>query len=217
LNKPTRWSYSSLSTYKQCPAKWKFSYIDGISWPESAAMTRGSRMHLMAEEFVNGKVDRVHPEVQKIGPQLLMLKSQGAKTEATWLLKKDWTPTDDPNEAWIKAIVDVHYMTPELVLHVIDYKSGQQYPDHREQLELYGLMGLLVEPAAKRVETAALYMDSGYEGMQSSIIRPMISKMIEPWDQAANEMMADEVYQPRPATHCRWCPYSKAKGGPCEY
>lgn len=216
MSKPTRWSYSSLSTYKQCPAKWKFSYIDNIPWPPSAAMARGSRMHLMAEEFVKGVVDRVHPEIQKIGPQLLMLKSQGAKAEEVWRLKKDWTPAEDDGETWIKAIIDVHYVDPEGILFVKDYKSGQMYDDHREQLELYGLIGLCIHTEAPRVETEAVYMDTGYHGMQTSIIRPMVEKMIAPWDEAANRMMNDEVHAPNPGSACRRCPYSKAKDGPCD-
>ena len=63
--KPKRWSYSSLSTYKQCPAKWKFSYIDGIEWPASAAMLRGTRMHSMAEDFLNGTLMAVPHEIRK--------------------------------------------------------------------------------------------------------------------------------------------------------
>lgn len=213
MNRPKRWSYSSLSTYKQCPQKWKFSYIDKIDWPSSPAMARGSRMHLMAEEFVKGVVDRVHPEIQKIGPALFMLKNQGAQAEVIWRLDKDWKPVDSDDAAWVKAIIDVHYIQGD-VLHITDYKSGRMYDDHREQLELYGLIGLCVVPDAKRVETSALYMDTAHEGMQGSIIRSMMPKMIERWRADADTMMSDEVFEPRPG-NCKWCPYAKNKGGPC--
>jgi hypothetical protein len=211
---PTRWSYSSLGTYESCPAKYKFSYIDGIEWPSSPAMARGTRMHLMAEEFVNGTVDRVHPEIQRIGPQLLTLKSSGAKTEAVWLLNKDWQPVQDQSQAWVKAIIDVHFVDQD-VLHLKDYKSGRMYDDHRSQLELYGLMGLCTYPDIKRAETAALYMDTGHEGMQSSIIRAMLPKMVQGWQDRAIIMMEDREWVPKPGPACKWCSFSKDKDGPC--
>lgn len=216
MSKPTRWSYSSLSTYKQCPQKWKFSYIDGIEWPSSAAMARGTRMHLMAEEFLKGIVPMVHKDIQKIGPLIWALFNMGAKSEEVWMLDRDWNPTQDSDKAWVKAIVDVHYVAGD-VLFVKDYKSGQMYPDHAGQLELYGIIGLCTFPEVKRVETSAVYMDTGHEGHQGSIIRPMLPKMIASWEKDATEMMADEVHEPRPGTACKWCPYAKAKGGPCVY
>lgn len=216
MSKPTRWSYSSLSTYKQCPQKWKFSYIDNIPWESSPAMMRGTRMHTMAEDFVTGKTPMVHHEIQKIGPTLQLLKGLGAQAEAVWLLDIDWKPTTDPAKAWVKAIIDVHYPL-ESVLYVKDYKSGQMYPDHAEQLELYGIIGLHVYPEAKRVETSAIYMDTGHEGMEGSMIRAMLPKMVKKWHDDAVVMMTDEIHEPRPGNACRWCNYAKLKGGPCSY
>ncbi len=216
MNKPTRWSYSSISTWKQCHLKWKYSYIDGIEWPSSAAMSRGTRMHLMAEEFVNGTVQVVPSEIKNMGPTLLSLKGMGAKAEEVWLLDDKWNPVQDQSKAWIKAIIDVHYVLDD-VLYVKDYKSGRMYPDHLNQLELYGLIGLKTFPEVKRVETSAIYMDLAHEGSQGSIIPQMLPKMIEPWDTEAKAMMGAESYEPTVSAACAWCPYSKRKGGPCEF
>jgi len=165
-------------------------------------------MHLMCEEFVKGTTQVVHPEVAKVGPSLLMLKSQGAKTEAVWLLNKNWESVENQDDAWIKAIIDVHYIN-EGVLYLKDYKSGQMYDDHKEQLELYGLIGMSKFPEVKRVEHSALYLDMNYEGHQGSIIRPMVNTMVKVWDTNARNMMEDEVFEPKPGNQCRWCPYSK--------
>lgn len=173
-------------------------------------------MHKMAEDFVTGVIPFVPNEIKKIGPTLQLFKGYEAKAEEVWLLDKDWAPTTDQDNAWIKAIIDVHYVAGE-VLYVKDYKSGQMYDDHRYQLELYGIMGLLKYPDIKRVETSALYMDTGHEGMEGNIIRSMLPKMIKVWHDDAVKMMTDDVLEPRPGNACRWCPYAKSKGGPCEY
>jgi len=215
FKRPTRWSYSSLSTYQQCPQKWKFSYIDDLPWAASAAMTRGTRMHKMAEEYVKGEINFCPPEIKKIGPTLEMFKTRKAKPEVIWLLNESWEPVKDHKDAWIKTIVDIHYKEGD-VLYVKDYKSGQMYDSHRDQLELYGLVGLQMYPDIKRVETSALYMDTGYEGMEGSMIRAMLPKVIKKWHDQAVIMMKDETFEPRPG-NCKWCDYAKAKGGPCLY
>ena len=51
---PTRWSYSSLSTYESCPAKWYYGYIVGLTGEPSPAMARGTRLHADCENYVKG-------------------------------------------------------------------------------------------------------------------------------------------------------------------
>lgn len=52
LKRITRWSYSLWKTYNTCPRKVKFSRIDGIKEPGSAAMDRGNAIHQEAEDFI---------------------------------------------------------------------------------------------------------------------------------------------------------------------
>lgn len=216
IKRPTRWSYSSISTYKECPLKWKFSYIDNLPWPSSASMDRGTRMHKMAEDFVNGVVEVVPHEIYRIGPLLNQLRHTfKAKTEAVLMVDQNWQPTDDPDKAWCKTIIDVHYIYQD-VLHVKDYKSGRMYDSHIEQLELYGIVGYCHYPDVKRIDTSAVYMDAGREGNEGSLLPAMIPKLIQKWDDDAKIMMADEEFIARPGKQkCAWCPYAKAKGGPC--
>lgn len=213
---PTRWSFSSYGTHSDCPAKYKFSYIDGIEWGESPQMSRGSRQHKMAEEFVNGTVIQVPHEIRHVGPYLQNLIGYKAKTEVIWMVDQNWNPVTDPDKAWLKAIVDVHWWQ-DPTLFVRDYKTGRMYDDHRDQLELYGVLGMIHYPEAKRCDTAAMYFDSTQEGMESSIIRPMLTKLIETWHARGVTVMEDREWKPKPAAHCKWCPYSKThKGGPCD-
>ena len=43
------WSYSSLSTYEQCPRKYKYIYVDKNREPESEAIRYGNELHKAAE------------------------------------------------------------------------------------------------------------------------------------------------------------------------
>lgn len=214
MKRPTRWSYSALSTWKECAAKYAYSYIYNLPWPGSAAMERGTRLHSLCENYLNDPAMPVPYDVRKIGRDLDHMRNAGAKAEQVWLVNKNWEPVEDQNEAWVKAIVDVHWTSGE-VLHIRDFKSGREYPSHRDQLGLYSILGLLRYPHLARAESGATYIDGGYTGMEGSIIREMVPKLIEKWDADARRMESDVDFIANPGAACRWCPYAKSAGGPC--
>ena len=216
MNRPTRWSYSALSTYNECPAKYAYSYIQNLPWPSSAAMERGTLLHSMAEDYMNEPAMPVPFELKKIGKTLDGLKQKRAKAEVIWLVDRSWAPVTEPKKAWVKAIVDVHHVDEtEGVLHLADYKSGREYPSHRTQLELYSILGLLQYPHLQRAESEAIYIDGGFSASHGSIIRPMLPKLIEKWHEQATRMEEDTVFLGAPGQACKWCPYAASKGGPC--
>lgn len=213
LARPKRWSYSALSTWKGCPAQYKYSYIDRLPDVAGPAAERGTRLHSLCEDVVNGKLPHIPNDLRKIGLRLLDFQQRKANTEAVWLLDKEWKPADNEG-AWIKGIIDVHYVQDD-VLHVVDYKSGQMYPEHVEQLELYAVMGMYLYPDVKRAEYSALYIDDGCHGAVGGVIRPMVDRLRDKWQASAEEMYNDQTFDPRPGRACRWCAYKKSKGGPC--
>lgn len=216
MNRPTRHSYSSISTWEECAARYAYSYIYKLPQGSSAAMERGSLLHKMAEDYVNAKVPSpdIPYDLRKVSKQLNELRSHSALTERTWLLDRGWRPTQDTGSAWVKGIVDVHYLDGD-TLHIRDHKSGREYSSHFDQLELYGIMGLLCYPQAKRADTGAIYIDGGFSGCDGSIIRPMLPKLIDKWDRKIKMVEADQAFIAKPGASCKWCPYSLSKGGPC--
>lgn len=180
-------------------------------------MMRGTRLHKMAEDYINGVIASIPYDLTKIAKILNHIKTkEGAKAEEIWMLKADWTPTEDKEEAKLKAIIDVHYVKDGIV-YLKDYKSGGMYDNHRDQLELYGLMALCKYPEAKLVDMSAVYIDTGYEGMQGTIIRPMVLKLKNKWGDKVVAIEKDNDFEPKPGPQCRGCPYSKDKGGQCMY
>jgi hypothetical protein len=214
--RPKRHSYSSISTYLECPAAYGYSYLMGIKTQETAAMSRGTRLHKLCEDYMRDhtRTAPVPYDVRKIGVKLYQYRQRGAKAEETWLLDHHWEPVVDQGRAKVKAIVDLHYMDGD-VLHVYDYKSGRQYPSHTDQLELYSVIGLLKYPSAKRVESGAVYIDSGVTGAEGSIIREMLPHYLKRWDGYIGRMEADSGFEPTPGNHCGRCDHSRFNGGPC--
>lgn len=212
--KPTRWSYSSLSCYESCPAKWKYSYIDQLPGQPSPAMARGSRLHSDCENFLKGTLMTLPWELAKSSLRINDVKTRGGKAEEVWLLNKDWTTTED--DPWIKAIIDAHWIEGP-VLYIRDWKTGREYPEHRDQLELYAVIGLCRFPETKRAEYGAIYLDTNHMSNEGSVLRgSMLDQKREAWNKRAVRIFEDETYAPRPGPGCKWCDYSHNKGGPCQ-
>jgi len=161
------------------------------------------------------KISPVPYDVKKIGLKLHHFRTLGAKPEVVWLVDREWKPVTDQKDAWIKAIIDVHYVQDKAI-YCYDYKSGREYPSHYNQLELYALMGLQQYPDATRIETGAIYIDSGTTGATGSLLREMLPKLTERWGGDFTRMERDTRLDPYPGDHCKRCTYSKYNGGPCE-
>src|SRR5678816_184130 len=52
MARPTRHSYSSLKMFKECPAKYGYSYIMKLPSPSTGAMDRGTRLHKLCEDYL---------------------------------------------------------------------------------------------------------------------------------------------------------------------
>lgn len=214
MNRPTRHSYSSISTYEECPARYAYSYIYKLPEPGSAAMERGTRLHSLAEDYMKDSVMPVPYDLRRIGQIIDGFKQAKALPEVTFLVDANWEPTEVLGEAKMKAIIDVHYLEDDL-LHVYDYKSGREYPTHRSQLELYSVLGLLKYPSAERAESAAVYIDGGYKGQDGSIIRGMLPRLIDKWQGKIVRIEADNDFIANPGSACKRCSFAKSRGGPC--
>ncbi len=213
--RPRRHSYSSIKKYKECPAAYAYSYIAKLPDPPTVAMLRGTRLHKLAEDYLNNTAEQVPFDIRKIGLEVYKLKQRGAVAERVWLLDKNWEPTNDPDTAKIKAVIDVHYLSNDL-LKLHDYKSGREYPSHADQLEFYSIVGLCQFPGARRAESSAIYIDTGAEGAVRSVIREMLPKLRTRWVDDIARMDDDVAFIPTGGGHCKRCPYRSSAGGPCD-
>lgn len=214
-SRPTRHSYSSIKKYLECPRAYFHSYIERRPDAPTAPMMRGTRLHKLAEDYMNAGPEVPVPyDVKKIGLKLYQLREQRAAAEDVWLLDHHWIPVENQEVAKIKAVIDVHRMDKD-VLHLHDYKSGREYPSHADQLELYAAIGLCKYPNAKRAESSAIYIDSGREGAQRSIIREMLPYFRDKWGGYITRMDNDTAFAPTAGSYCGRCNHSSKNGGPC--
>ena len=152
----TAWSFSRYSTYKQCPAKLKYSAILKLKEPPNAAMARGAAVHTLAEEFIKGKGKSLPPELKLFGVEFKELRKQykksinGMVVEDNWSFTKNWDETNwnDWIGCWVRIKLDCAHHEGDSVMVVSDWKTGkfrfEANEEYIEQLELYALAALLL-------------------------------------------------------------------------
>ena len=220
------WSYSRLRDYEQCPARAKYRHLDKLDEGEKGrALLRGIAVHESAEGYLNAKpAIPLAPELELFTDDFKMLRRKRATPESGFQFDADWQPLDDwfDPTVWCRVKTDAEYTTgrgAKRILTIIDFKTGRQHKWHGEQLELYGLAGLLKYPEIQIVDTELWYTDDGgVIGPEEPYTQGDVEPLKERWTKRAAPMLADTEFQPTPSmSACQWCPFKKAKGGPCEY
>lgn len=219
------WSYSRLNVYSKCPKMFKFKFIDKLPEPPSPAMERGNQIHKKAEAYAKGELSRVPTELKLFAPQFreLKKKKQAFAVEENWAFTKDFkqvTQWDNWNGAWCRVKID-------LVLHdkksdnytVIDHKTGKvRHEEHAEQLELSALATFLSVPTADKITVENWYIDHGPGYTQPhDFERKQAASLKKKWIAKVKPMMSDVKFNERPGSYCRWCAFSKSRGGQCKF
>jgi len=211
------WSFSRWTTYRDCAFRAKCKFILRLPEPPSPSMERGNLIHKMAEDFTRGKIKKLPLELSKFSKEFQTLRRVKAVVEEQWAFTENWELCDwfSP-AAWLRIKMDVHYVVKKL-LRIRDHKTGKPKESHLEQLSLYGLGGLLRYPKVEDVEAALLYLDVGGTPPTEVFSRSQLATLKKEWRQKVQPMLNDKRFLPKPSFACSWCPFSKAKGGPCKY
>jgi hypothetical protein len=211
------WGYSKLETFENCPQKFKFQFIDKLPQPGSAAMERGSKMHESIETYLNGWTKELIPECQSFQEAIDALKASKFVAEQALGLDKNWNKLPDwfHKDTWIRAKADAMY-TEDNVLTVIDFKSGKYRVPSTDQVELYAIVGGAIYPEVTKVVAEYWYLDTG-EVYSREYTQPELLELRKKFEKRVAPMYVNELWTPQPSMECRWCPYSKTKGGKCLY
>ena len=206
----TRWSFSSIKLFEQCPRKYHHLKIlkDHVE-SETEAMLYGTRFHEAAEFYI--KNDTPLPQYFNFVKSTLdnLKQIPGEKLcEYEMGVKEDLTPCafDDP-DVWFRGIADLLILDHETGEgRVIDYKTGKsaKYADPG-QLELMALCVFKHFPTIKKVKSGLLFV------VCNAFIKDKHSAdqqdvLWEKWVQRHNRLkvaMQTDVWNPKPSGLCR--------------
>lgn len=209
------WSLSQYNKYRQCPTAYKFRHVDKLADPAGPAARRGTDMHGQLEDYLlTGKWGGGIPQFTRSKAELF--RKIGYNAELKLALDVDWKPVDwKAPEAWVRGVIDAFHMIPEEI-SMGEWKTGKVYDDHVSQRRLYLCMVMSAFPQVSKAKIETIYVDHDH-AQASELTREALAGEQKYWQEAVTPMLVDTFFSPRPGLHCRWCAFSKAKGGPCVY
>lgn len=218
----TAWSYSRLATYEQCPLKFKLTVIDGVKEPGSPAMDRGSAIHAEGEAFLKNPSLPLPASYRLLAQEMEDARSKHkVQSELEITFTKDWLPTGwFDADAWLRIKIDMYYPREHYdgqTVRIDDIKTGKNRGGYEDQLELYCLAALIMDPKAERAEANLLFVDSGevIGTSHGAYTRKDVESLQRKWEQRVLPMFIDDIWAPTANPFCKWCHAGKVSG--CDY
>jgi len=224
------WSFSRLNDWRKCPRMAWYKHVQKIREPGNKYTLRGTLIHQMAQDFVEGKLKKLPPELLKFKAKFEELKKLKAVCEEQWAFSPQWK-----EETWFAKVykllrvkTDACVVVKKDTVRIIDFKTGKVNEDHEEQLSLYALAAFVKYPEAKWVAAELWYLDSGDLTEQLFPVSDL-PELKRYWVEAADGMFKDRGFNCKPGNACRFCWFRKSNleygkdsagnptGGPCQY
>jgi hypothetical protein len=220
-NPITAWSYSRLSTFRACKLQFRFQYIDKLPQPKSPAMDRGTEIHLAIQNYIEKKTKILPTELTvSMGQELLiryteMRKSKNVACELELAVDKNWKRVEwYAKDAWLRVKLDVVELAGDSLL-LDDHKTGKiREGQHTEQLEIYAAIAPSFWPEAKEIIARMDYVDQGQDSI-SVFTKATAMKLRQKWAKLAGPIFKEKEFPASPGQVCRYCSYSRRRGGPC--
>lgn len=216
----TQWSFSRWDTWNTCAFKAYCKYILKLPDPSGEAALRGTEVGDSIESWLAGKIPRMPAELGSLKDDGKRIKKLQPLVQLEWALDKDWKPTGwfAPN-CWVRIKTDIiAHNKKEKLLEVHDGKTGRIKDVHQVQLSLYAIGGFEHYPEYTTVRTNLLYYDHPKDAQPPPrvYVREELPRLKDEWLGRVSFMLKDRVFTPKKNNGCKYCPYSKTKGGPCE-
>jgi len=176
-----------------------------------------------------------HPAIAKLVAKLAKA-SKSVFAQHRIALSRNWERLEEdpergiwPKNVWGRVVLDVLYLRPKLA-RIIDWKSGnidkrtgliREKHSYYHSMRAYQAAVLSVFPQAEASAEMA-FLDAPPKlpdafKIMANLKRADLKTAQLAWEQHIEPMMNDERFAPRPGPYCTWCPWQKAKGGPCKY
>jgi|TARA_R100000697_G_scaffold123247_2_gene155189 hypothetical protein len=206
------WSYSSLSTFKQCPRKfYRTKIAKDVVEEDKDFLIYGREVHKAAEEY--GRDGTPLPEKYEfIKPFVDTLINTGGNKhyELKMALTADLEPCDfkDP-AAWWRGIADFVAITSKNAL-LVDYKTGKstRYADTK-QLEILSLAIFRHFPQVNTVKGGLMFLVAE-ELIEARYYKEKEETYWQSWDEdieRLNECFTANVWNPQSNFSCyKFCP-----------
>lgn len=213
----TSWSYSRFNTWKQCPGKAKLLYIEKLKEPSSPALDNGQKKHTELEYYLKGYSPLPKWVHENSVSYAEGLKARKAVPELQVAFNDKWQPVEwFAKNAWARIKIDVIDNSEQDTCAIKDWKTGKiREGEYDDQLELYGLTGLLMFPNKLKATAELAFPELGVVLPNSTYHREQQATLLNLWESRVAPMLDDVTFEYTPNTYCKYCHFRKANGGPC--
>lgn len=206
-------SFSRLSTFEQCEAKFDFLYVaKTVIDPGNEYTVYGTTVHEALENYCNGKISVLPADLSKFQPMLdKMLARSGDKYfEYQMALNPFKEPCDwFAPDVWLRGIADVLIVDGENAW-CLDWKTGKP-KENPTQLQLFAALIFLHFPEVQTVKTSFVWLHHD-DTTNATYKRPMLPHLwtaLDPRFDKLEMTVQAGVFVAKPSGLCKWCPASK--------
>lgn len=210
-------SYSRLSTFEQCAAKFDYLYVTRNVQDDGNEFTLfGNRVHEGMELIGKAAVEGVSPPIAdypiELQPYVELVRRVAMQPgEKHFELRVAITQEFKPCEwmapdVWLRGILDVLVLNGSRAV-VLDWKTGK-VRDNPTQLQLFAALVFTLYPQVEEVRAAFVWL--GHNQLTDSIFHRRDAWRL--WEGLVARFRRVEdavdlgVFKPRPSPLCRWCP-----------
>lgn len=222
MNAVKSWSFSAWDLYNNCPLKFKFEKLDKLDkGPTPEAFLRGRKVHDNIAKYLTKEAGALEDGY---------VKSKWAQqtydefrtfdniiVEKQWAFDNQWKGTGwFGASTWLRTVVDAAVLYDDMSAEIIDHKTGKPRGSYGDQLELFALSAFWHIPAITSVTTRLVFTDHDAQPMDEFSARDR-DKLTAKWEAKVAPMFSDTAFNPRPGDECRFCNFSRSRGGQCRY
>lgn len=233
---PLSLSVSKVKTFKDCPAKYYFGYIEKLPRKEWDFHIFGKFLHEILEnhyrKILNGHTDPPNvlltaswkeafanwktkltseqvSEAKDICSQFLKYVATTSKQPIILGVEKDFY-IDIDSKVLLNGFIDKVQLDPDGVLHVSDYKTtkNKRYlKNDYFQLLTYAFVMCLEDPKIQKVRTSYVLLRHDFETIVKEFDKKEIMSIESTFLDYANKIHAEKLFRPSPSRLCSYCDY----------
>ena len=213
----TNYSPNMLKTFKSCPLKYKFKYIDRISLPQKASFfEKGKKVHALANYYLKGDdISKFEPTLNE-NEKIAWNNLKSNEFFSYKYVNSEYNLSCKIGDYWIggrlDAIVKKHKNESE-TYYILDYKTGSipQKPEYDYQTMVYLLCLSSAPFITPQDDIKFVYID--LKNNQNCVIDFTQEKKVE-YEKAITTICSniENIQIPEDIEHqkmCDFCEYKK--------
>lgn len=225
-------SVSKAKTFKDCKAKYRFTYIEKLPRKEWDFHVYGKFLHEIFERFyqkrLNGDTgadnivlsaswreaianwkEKLSSEQIKEAKETCVAFLKNLKTDTSRVIAvEDPFDIDIDGKVLLNGFIDRVQIDEDEMLHVSDYKTTKKVEYLEKdffQLKTYAFVMCLRDPNLERVRTSYILLRHGLRLIPKEFSREEIMKIEDKFLEYAEKIHAEKLFRPKTSPLCKSC------------